>query len=246
MEQHCEVLLGGLNVRIDKLLANRNYGSRKDVKSLIKSKVVYVNNQLVTKTDFKINEGDLIAIDELEWVYNQYEYLVLHKPSGCVSANKDNLHPTVFDYIPEDFVKDFHIVGRLDVDTEGLIIITNDGKFTHQVISPNNKVGKTYEVHLAKCIEDDYIDKFKDGIIIDDDYQCMSAKLEIVDKQKCLLTIYEGKFHQVKKMFLALDNEVTYLKRLSIGNLQLGTLPVGEYRMMTKEQMYNLCISKEN
>lgn len=233
-------------MRIDKLLSNRNYGSRKDVKYLIKNGLVYVNNILVTKSDFKIKECDIIRVDELEWIYNEFEYIILNKPSGCVSANHDNLHQTVFDYIPEDFVKNFHVVGRLDIDTEGLIIITNDGEFTHKVISPNNKVGKTYEVHLKECIEDDYIEKFNKGIVIDDDYQCMSAKLEIIDTNICHLTIFEGKFHQVKKMFLALNNEVEFLKRLSIGNLQLGTLPTGEYRMMTKEQMYDLCISKEN
>lgn len=233
-------------MRLDKLLARRNYGSRKDVKKLVSGKHVMVNNEIVKKSDFKVTEGDLINIDGIEWEFNEHEYIILHKPDGCVCANKDNMHPTVFDYLPEDFVKDFHIVGRLDVDTEGLVIITNDGVFTHKVISPNNKVGKVYEVHLRDKVQEDYIQKFSDGVIIDDDYKCMSAKLEIIDENKCHLTIYEGKFHQVKKMFISLQNEVIYLKRLQIGNLQLGTLPLGEYRMISKEQMYDLCISKEN
>ncbi len=234
------------NVRLDKLLSRRNYGSRKDVKKLVSDKRVMVNNEIIKKSDFKIKENDLINIDGLEWVFNEFEYIILHKSKDCVCANKDNMHATVFDYLPEDFVKDFHVVGRLDIDTEGLVIITNDGTFTHRVISPNNKVGKVYEVHLRDNIENDYIDKFRDGVIIDDDYKCMSAKLEQFDENKCYLTIYEGKFHQIKKMFISLQNEVIYLKRLQIGNLQLGTLPLGEYRMISKEQIYNLCISKEN
>ncbi len=233
-------------MRLDKLLSNRNYGSRKDVKKLVSSKRVLVNNEIIKKSDYKVSEGDIITVDELEWVYNEFEYLILHKPDGCVCANKDNMYPTVFDYLPDDFVKDFHIVGRLDVDTEGLVIITNDGKFTHKVISPTNKVGKVYEVHLKNNIEDDYIDKFREGVVINEDYTCMSAKLEQFDENKCYLTIYEGKFHQIKKMFISLQNEVIYLKRLQIGNLQLGTLPIGEYRIVSKEQMYDLCISKEN
>lgn len=233
-------------MRLDKLLSRRNYGSRKDVKKLVSSKRVMVNNEVVKKCDFKVKENDLITIDDLEWVFNEHEYIVLHKPSGCVCANSDNVHPTVFDYLPEDFVKDFHVVGRLDVDTEGLVIITNDGTFTHQVISPNNKVGKVYEVHLRDEVKDDYAQQFRDGIVIDDDYKCMSALFEAFDTNKGYLTIYEGKFHQVKKMMISLQNEVIYLKRLQIGNLQLGTLPIGEYRMMSKEQMYDLCISKEN
>ncbi|MFV0425330.1 MAG: pseudouridine synthase [Bacilli bacterium] len=233
-------------MRLDKLLARRNYGSRKDVKKLIGSKKVLVNNQIIKKSDYKINENDIITIENTSWTYNEFEYIIFHKPSNCVCANSDNIHQTVFDYLPEDFVKDFHIVGRLDIDTEGLVIITNDGKFTHMVISPTNKVGKVYEVHLKEKIRNEYINQFREGIIINDNYQCMSAELEIFDEKKCYLTIYEGKFHQVKKMFISLQNEVIYLKRLQIGNLQLGTLPIGEYRMMSKEQMYDLCISKEN
>ncbi len=232
-------------MRLDKLLANRNYGSRKDVKKLIKSKLVKINDTIVTTPNFHVNEGDNINIDGLEWEFIEEEYLIFHKPKGCVSANYDNVHPTVFDYLPADFTKTFHIVGRLDYDTEGLIIITNDGKFIHKVISPSNKVGKTYEVHLRDNCQDDYIEKFKEGVIIED-YKCMSADLKITSENTCELTIYEGKFHQVKKMFLALSNEVTYLKRLSIGNLHLGTLPIGEYRMIDREQMYDLCISNEN
>ncbi len=229
-------------MRLDKLLSNRNYGSRKDVKKLCKDGYVKVNEQVITKSDFKVNEGDIINIDDIEWQYSEFEYIIFNKPSGCVSANFDNVHPTVFDYLPDDFVKTFHIVGRLDLDTEGLMIITNDGQFIHKVISPNNKVGKVYEVVLKEPCKESYIEAFNDGVVIDDDYKCMSANLEILDTNKCLVTLYEGKFHQVKKMFLSLDNEVTYLKRLSIGDLQLDNLETSEYEYISKDKIYSLCI----
>ncbi len=229
-------------MRLDKLLSNRNYGSRKDVKKLCKDGLVKVNDKKVTKSDYKVCEGDVISIDDIEWKYSEFEYIMLNKPQGCVSANFDNVHNTVFDYLPDDFVKTFHIVGRLDIDTEGLVIVTNDGQFIHKVISPNNKVGKVYEVELKNPCEESYVEEFKNGVVIDEDYKCMSAKLEISDTNKCLVTLYEGKFHQVKKMFLALGNEVTRLKRLSIGKLELGDLEVGDYNYIDKEEIYNLCI----
>ncbi len=231
-------------MRLDKVLANRNYGSRKDVKKLIGSKKIKVNDKIIKKSDYKVKENDVITVGEETWVFNEFEYVVFHKPSGCVCANSDNLHQTVFDYLGEYYIKDFHVVGRLDLDTEGLVIITNDGEFTHKVISPNNKVGKVYEVHLRDDIKDDYIQKFADGVVINDDYKCMSANLEIKDNKKCYLTIYEGKFHQVKKMFISLQNEVVYLKRLQIGKLKLDSLPKAEYKLMSKAQMYDLCINK--
>lgn len=229
-------------MRLDKLLSNRNYGSRKDVKKLCKDGYVQINGVTVKKSDTKVNQGDLISVDGIEWEYSEYEYIVFHKPAGCVSANVDNVHPTIFDYLPDDFTKTFHIVGRLDIDTEGLMIVTNDGQFIHKVISPNNKIGKVYEVHLRDKCKEEYIKQFEEGIVIDDDFKCMSSKFEITGDNTCLVTLYEGKFHQVKKMFLALDNEVTYLKRLSIGNLTLGNIPIGEYELIDQEIIYNLCI----
>ncbi|MFV0499663.1 MAG: pseudouridine synthase [Bacilli bacterium] len=233
-------------MRLDKLLSRRNYGSRKDVKRLINSGHIMVNSLIVTKSDYDVKENDLININNNEWYFNEYEYLAVHKKSGYVCANNDNFHQTIFDCLPSNFSKNFHVVGRLDIDTEGLVIITNDGEFTHKVISPVNKVCKIYEVHLKNNILPHYQQEFLNGIVINKDYKCLSATLEKFDDNKCYLTIYEGKFHQIKKMFISLQNEVIYLKRLQIGNLHLGTLPLGEYRMISKEQMYHLCISKEN
>ncbi len=233
-------------MRLDKLLANRNYGSRKQVKQLCKNGDVLVNNQVIKKSDHKVSIGDVISVYAIEWVYNEHEYIVFNKPSGCVSANFDNLHPTVFEYLPEDFSKTFHIVGRLDVDTEGLMIITNDGQFIHRVISPNNKVAKVYFVKLKNKLEKDYIEKFAHGITISDGYKCMSATLEIIDEYSCRLTLFEGKFHQVKKMFQALNNQVVYLKRLSIGKLELGDLQISDYYFISKQQIYDMCIEKDS
>ncbi len=221
-------------MRLDKVLADRNYGSRKDVKKYITRNQVTVNNISTTKVGQQINEGDQVCLLDKCFIYTKYSYIILNKPKGYVCANKDNIHKTIFDLLPNIYKKNFHIVGRLDVDTEGLVLITNDGTFTHKVITPSKHIPKVYEVHLEYNIQDHYEEEFLKGIKLSD-HICMSSSLQKLSDNICLLTLHEGKFHQVKRMFHAVGNNVIFLKRISIGSLQLGTLPLGEYRIEAKE-----------
>ncbi len=226
-------------MRVDKVLANYNFGSRKDVKNMLNKNLVSVNGEFISKSDYHINEGDKVCVSGECFTYQKYYYLILHKPNGYLCANHDKKHQTVFELLPKFYQKDFHIVGRLDLDTEGLLIITNNGEFTHNVTSPNKRIAKVYEVHLENDVDESYIEIFANGIKLSD-FVTGEAKLEIINSRKCLLTIYEGKFHQVKRMFGAVENKVTYLKRLSIGNLHLRTLPIGEYRSLPEDEINSM------
>lgn len=229
--------------RLDKILSNMGYGSRKDVKKLIKAGRVMINNNIETKNNVKINPyEDLITIDGVKLEYREYIYLMLNKPQGVVSSTEDPVSRTVLDLIDEEYlIFKPHPAGRLDKDTEGLILLTNDGKLSHKLLSPKNRIGKTYYVEVEGFLEESHIDKFKEGIILDDGYKTLPAKLEIIEGDfysKAKLTITEGKYHQVKRMFKALNMEVLYLKRLSIGNLKLDeNLELGEYRELTEEEI---------
>ncbi|NMB08384.1 MAG: rRNA pseudouridine synthase [Tissierellia bacterium] len=229
--------------RLDKILSNMGYGSRKDVKKLIKAGRVMINNNIETKNNVKINPyEDLITIDGVKLEYREYIYLMLNKPQGVVSSTEDPVSRTVLDLIDEEYlIFKPHPAGRLDKDTEGLILLTNDGKLSHKLLSPKNRIGKTYYVEVEGFLKESHIDKFKEGIILDDGYKTLPAKLEIIEGDfysKAKLTITEGKYHQVKRMFKALNMEVLYLKRLSIGNLKLDeNLELGEYRELTEEEI---------
>jgi 16S rRNA pseudouridine516 synthase len=232
--------------RLDKILSNMGYGSRKDVKSIIKEGRVSVNNKITKENDLKINPYEnLITIDGINLEYREYIYLMLNKPKDVVSSTDDPLNKTVLDLIDEEYlIFNPHPAGRLDKDTEGLILLTNDGQLSHKILSPKNKIGKTYYVEVEGFLGENYIEKFKKGIALDDGYITLPAKLEIIEGDfysKAKLTITEGKFHQVKRMFKALNMEVIYLKRLSIGDLILDeNLEAGEYRELTEEEVSNL------
>lgn len=229
--------------RLDKVLSNMGYGSRKDVKKIIKAGRVKVNNNILNKNDYKINPyEDLITIDGIELEYREYIYLMLNKPKGIVSSTDDPINPTVLDLIDEEYLifRPFP-AGRLDKDTEGLILLTNDGKLAHKILSPKNQVEKTYYVEVDGFIEESHIHKFKEGVLLDDGYKTLPGNLEIISADvlsKALLTIKEGKYHQVKRMFKSVNMEVIYLKRLSIGTLKLDEkLELGEYRELTEEEI---------
>lgn len=227
-------------MRLDKFLANSTGLSRKEVRDLIKYECVKVNEKICRDASRQVDENtDEIRLKGKVIEYQKYLYLMMNKPEGVVCATEDNLHRTVLDILPEEYHKfGLFPVGRLDIDTTGLLLLTNDGDFVHRVISPKKHVGKTYYTEVDGRLESGLIQQFRDGIVIDENYQTMPAELHILDETRCELTIYEGKFHQVKKMFQAIGCRVTRLSRLSIGGLTLDkTLDPGEVRRLTKEEV---------
>ena len=168
------------------------------------------------------------------------QYFLLNKPAGCVTATKDNLSDTVMSFLPDNAREDLFPVGRLDKDTEGLLLITNDGQLAHELLSPKKHVDKTYFAVIGGKVKEEHIQQFQEGLDIGDDTLTMPAKLKIIKSDavsEIELTIHEGRFHQVKRMFEAVGTKVTYLKRISMGPLSLGTLQPGEVRRLTEEEI---------
>ncbi|MFR7591438.1 MAG: pseudouridine synthase [Longibaculum sp.] len=233
-------------MRLDKLLAHSGFGTRKEVKELIKQGYVSVNGETIKKDKTQVDPTfDDIQVDGEKIIYEEYVYYMLNKPAGYVSATVDNVYPTVVELIDDYYRDDLFPVGRLDVDTEGLLLMTNDGVLAHQLLSPKKHCPKVYFAKINGVVDEDDIEKFKKGIMIDDDYQCQSAQLHIIETDEATseitVEIYEGKFHQVKKMFLAIGKEVTYLKRIRMKNLELDeSLALGEYRRLTNEELDRL------
>lgn len=234
------------NERLDKVLANMGYGSRKDVKKFIKEGLVKVNGIIIQNNEFKVSPyEDEITIRGEEVNYREYIYLMMNKPQGLVSSTDDPLTRTVIDLLRDEYLiyKPFP-VGRLDKDTEGLLMISNDGKLAHELLSPKKHVDKKYYAEIDGTVEEEHIETFRKGIILDDGYKTLPAKLEIIETgvfSKIYLTIQEGKFHQVKRMFEALTMRVTYLKRISMGPLILDqSLEPGEYRELTEDEVNSL------
>lgn len=232
-------------LRIDKYLADCGIGTRSEVKKYIKAKQVTVNGVLVAKPEQKIDENiDEVCFKGQLISYEKYVYYLLHKPAGCVTAKQDNVHKTVMEYFPEEIrAKDIAPVGRLDLDTEGLLLFTNDGPLTHHLLSPTHHIPKTYYAVLDKEVPESAIELFKNGVDIGDDKLTLPAELVILSDKEAELTIHEGRFHQVKRMFEAIGCTVTYLKRLSMGSLTLGALQKGEYRKLSEDEVKKL--SKE-
>lgn len=227
-------------MRLDKFLCDCQAGTRSEVKKNVKAGRVSVNGTAAKAPDFKIDESkDIICIDNKRIFYEKYLYYIFHKPAGCVTANKDNLHKTVMDYMPEECKKDCSPVGRLDLDTEGLLLITNDGKLSHELLSPAHHVFKTYYARLDKPVPGKAVQLFKDGMDIGDDKLTLPADLEILDEDfpSARLTISEGRFHQVKRMFMAVGCQVTYLRRETFGSLELKGLPIGSYKKITRDDI---------
>lgn len=227
-------------MRLDKFLANAGIGSRKDVKKIIKSKEITVNGVIVTDQQFIVSENDDIAYQLKPILYKPYLYYMMNKPSGVISATEDPYHKTVIDLIDENHHLDLFPVGRLDIDTVGLLIITNDGALSHELLSPKKHVDKTYYVEFSGEYHDDIPSKFAKGIDIGD-YVTKPAQYEFITEKSCKITICEGKFHQVKRMMKAVGLDVTYLKRTSFGNLTLDELlEEGKYRELTQEELIKL------
>lgn len=224
-------------IRLDKFLADAQIGTRSEVKTMIRKKLVTVNGSLAKGPEQKVDEtSDTVAVNGKTVTLRGLVYYLLHKPAGYVSATKDNLFPTVMELIPKG--DDLFPVGRLDKDTEGLLLITNDGELAHLLLSPRRHVDKTYLAVLDKPAEDEDIATFETGVDIGDDDLTLPAHLEILPKSSARLTIHEGRFHQVKRMFHAVGKEVVYLKRLSMGPLKLpDNLKKGTFRELTDEEV---------
>ena len=230
--------------RLDKVLSNLGYGSRKEIKQAIRKGLIEVNGELVKDNGMQVDpEADKIVVNGEEIFYRKYIYLMMNKPDGVVSATVDNRDETVIDLLEvEHQVFNPFPVGRLDKDTVGLLLLTNDGELNHRLISPKWKVDKIYYAKIDKKVTEEDIKKFKNGITLDDGYVCKEAKLEILeateDGSEVMITIQEGKYHQVKRMFEAVGKTVVYLKRVEFGTLKLDEdLEEGEYRELTEEEI---------
>lgn len=239
-------------MRLDKLLAHTGFGTRKEVKKIIKDGYIEVNGELVKNVGLKVDpDVDDVRIGGERIYYEEFVYFMLNKPAGVISATEDYVHDTVLDLLePADVVQEPHPVGRLDKDTEGLLILTNDGQLTHQLTSPKKEVDKEYFAIVAGVVTEEDITAFEEGLMLEDDdgaFKTLPAKLEIleVDEEEetseVKVIIQEGKFHQVKRMFQAVGKRVVYLKRLRMHTLELDeTLPLGEYRRLTEEELESL------
>ena len=230
--------------RLDKVLSNLGYGSRKEIKQAVRKGLIEVNGELVKDNGMQVDpENDRIVVNGEEIFYRKYIYLMMNKPDGVVSATFDNRDETVVDLLEvEHQVFNPFPVGRLDKDTVGLLLLTNDGELNHRLISPKWKVDKVYYAKIDKKVTESDIKKFQKGITLDDGYLCKEAKLEILNAtdegSEVMVTIQEGKYHQVKRMFEAVDKSVVYLKRVEFGTLKLDEeLEEGEYRELTEEEI---------
>lgn len=227
-------------IRLDKYLADLGIGTRSEVKNYIRKGRVTVNGIKATSSDLKIETDSLVLFDGRKLEFELFEYYMLNKPAGVVSAKVDNFCTTVVDLIGEGKKKELFPVGRLDKDTEGLLIITNDGDLAHKLLSPKKHVPKVYFARINGIVTEDDVKALKEGIELED-FKALPAELTILESGEESLveiTIFEGKFHQVKRMFEALGKEVLYLKRLSMGELKLDeSLEVSEYRKLTGEEL---------
>lgn len=228
-------------IRLDKFLTETGSLTRSQAKEAAKKGRILVNGEAEKKTDRKIDpEKDEIVLDGKRISYAAYEYYMLNKPKGVVSATEDKKYPTVVQLIQDRKRTDLFPAGRLDIDTEGLLLITNDGELTHNLLSPKKHVDKVYLAEFEGVFPEDGKEQFQAGLILEDGVKTMPAHISVNGNQ-ARLTIREGKFHQVKRMFQAVGCQVTYLKRLSMGSLTLDeNLKPGEYRPLTNEEIESL------
>ena len=236
-------------LRLDKYLADAGLGTRKQVRELIKKQQVIVNDTIVRQPDQKIDsEADSILVQGKPVLYESFSYYMMNKPQGVVSATKDEKEKTVLSLITEAKRRDLFPVGRLDKDTEGLLLITNDGKLANELLAPGKHVDKTYCARIRGRVTEAEIEKFREGLDIGDEKPTAPACLRILEageESEIEITITEGRYHQIKRMFEAVGMKVVYLKRLSMGNLRLDpSLKSGEYRRLTEEEI--ACLRKRN
>ena len=230
-------------MRVDKLLSNVGVASRAELKKYCKQGLISVNGKVINNPGVQVDsESDDIRFNGEKIVYREFVYIMLNKPDGYISATFDKYDPIVLDLIDQSYlVFEPFPVGRLDKDTEGLLVLTNDGQLAHRVLSPKKHVPKTYYAKIQGKVTEEDILAFEKGVILDDGYETMPSQLKILksdDMSEIELTIHEGKFHQVKRMFESVGKKVVYLKRLSMGKLMLDeNLGLGEYRELTDEEV---------
>lgn len=255
-------------MRLDKFLANSGIGTRKEVKEILKNKKVSINDIFVKDGKVQIDEEkDVVKYENKIVNYKPFVYIMMNKPAGVISATEDNHHKTVIDLLNNNYkTYDIFPVGRLDIDTEGLLLLTNDGVLSHNLLSPKKHVDKKYYVKIARPLSESDIKKLENGIKLEENFITKNAKIEIIknnfeknsenfeftenkktennvkeNENLVYITISEGKFHQVKRMFKAVGNEVLYLKRIKMGNLWLDeSLELGKYRELTEEELNSL------
>lgn len=226
-------------MRLDKFLVAMEIGTRSEVKNIIKKGLITINGTVCKNAEYKFDEEVCnVCFQGKPLTYKAFRYYMLNKPSDVVSATQDNHDRTVLDLLKDVRTKDLFPVGRLDKDTEGLLLLTNDGALAHNLLSPKKHVDKTYFVSLRYPLQEENVTQLEQGVDIGEDKITLPAKVKVLDSTHIELTIHEGKFHQVKRMLLAISNEVTYLKRMTFGSLLLdSTLNLGEYRELTEEEI---------
>ena len=230
-------------VRLDKYLSNAGCGTRSEVKQRLKKGRVRVNGEEAKKPEQKVNPGmDEVCCRGVRILREEFQYYMLNKPAGYVSATKDPSQPVVLDLIRVPGKEELFPVGRLDLDTEGLLLLTNDGALAHELLSPRKHVDKTYFARLDRPADEGDIQRFQDGLDIGEKKKTLPARLELgEDGMQVQVTIREGKFHQIKRMFQAVGKQVMYLKRLSMGSLTLDAgLKPGEWRKLTEQEIEGL------
>lgn len=235
--------------RLDKILASQGASSRKDVKEIIKSGRVAVNGKTVRDSSVKISDTDCVSLDGKILTLKKHIYLMLNKPEGIVSASDSKTEKTVVDLVPDEFFRSgLFPAGRLDKDTVGFVLITDDGDFAHRILSPKNHIVKTYEARLAKTLTEEQRQLIQKGIVLSDGTTCLESRIKILengDASLVAIQICEGKYHQIKRMFAAAGNKVVSLKRTKMGDLELdSSLLPGECREITSEELNKIEFGK--
>ena len=228
-------------MRLDKALAHLGYGSRKEVKRMIRQGYVQINHDKVFNDDVHINPDvdDVTVFDESISVVTK-QYIIYHKEKNVICSHIGHLYPTVYDQIPFPLLPQVHSVGRLDVDTEGLLLLTNDGALTHRLLAPKHHVEKVYEMQLESIFTELDQKRIEQGIQLESGETCLPAKVRILGPRHICLTLTEGKYHQVKRMMRACNNELIYLRRTHFGPLSLDGLALGEARLLDVEEIDKL------
>ena len=225
-------------MRIDKFICKSTELTRNEAKKVLKSGEVRVNGEVVKNPATQVHENNTIDIDGQELTPRTSRYIMVHKPLDTICSNVDEVYPSILHYVEVDKAFDLHIAGRLDADTTGLVIVTDDGRWSHNIISPKKECNKVYRVWLRSPVDESAIEQFKYGVQLQgEEGLTKPGILDIIEPQEVLLTITEGKYHQVKRMFAAIGNKVVGLHREQIGCVELADLPLGEWRYLTEQEV---------